>query len=135
MKVAVDQTGSAQDAWLRGLRYALVPSRTHSFSGKVSARVPYSHTQIATSYVWLENGYVTVVDPYGQAALQLQPFLNVQVRQPLPSVAFIPARVEALVDIRNLLAQGYTPVAAPGGEQLLLTPAYRSIRGGLSVSF
>jgi hypothetical protein len=76
-----------------------------------------------------------MVDPYGQADLQLQPFLDVQVRQPLPNLAFLPARIEAVADFRNLLAQGYSPLTQSGGMNLRLSSAYRSIRGGFSVEF
>jgi hypothetical protein len=66
--------------------------------------------------------------------LQLEPFLGIQIRQPLPTMAFLPAHIEALADFRNLLAQGYVPVSG-AGDKLVLTPAYRSFRGGFSVEF
>jgi hypothetical protein len=76
-----------------------------------------------------------MVDPQGQADMQLQPFLDVQVRQPLPALAFLPAHIEAVADFRNFLGQGYAPVAQSGESILLLGSAYKSIRGGLSVEF
>lgn len=125
----------AADRALPGnLREALSPDRSQSLAGKLSARVPVSKTQITTSYQWVQRGRVTGLDPYGQASLQLEPFLSVQIRQPLPTLAFLPAHVEALADFRNLLAQGYVPVSR-SSEQFSLTPAYRSFRGGFSVEF
>jgi hypothetical protein len=76
-----------------------------------------------------------MVDPYGQADLQLQPFLDVQIRQPLPALAFLPAHIEAVADFRNLIAQGYSPLTQSGEMTLLLSSAYRSVRGGFSVEF
>ncbi len=116
-------------------RRVLHAERSHSFAGKVAARVPYSKTQITTSYERLQGGRVTTVDPYGQADLQLQPFLSLQIRQPLPSLAFLPAHIEALADFRNLLGEGYAPMPQASGKLLLLTSAYRSFRGGFSVQF
>lgn len=116
------------------LRNALSLKRSQSVAGKVTARIPVSKTQITTSYQWIQRGRVTGLDPYGQANLQMEPYLGVEFRQPLPTLAFLPAHIEALADFRNLLAQGYTPVSQ-GGEQLILTPVYRSFRGGFSVQF
>ncbi len=110
-------------------------ARSQSLAGKVSTLVPFSRTRIITSYEWLQPGRVTSVDPYGQAALQVQPFLGIQIRQPLPTLAFLPAHIEALADFRNLLAQGYMPMTRSGEKPLLLTSAYRSFRGGFSVQF
>jgi hypothetical protein len=117
------------------LQEMLRDARSASVAGKVSARIPISHTQVTTSYEWVQRGRVTCLDPYGQASLQLQPFLGIQIRQPLPTLAFLPARIEALADFRNLLAQGYTPLAQSGEKPMLLSSAYRSFRGGFSVQF
>jgi hypothetical protein len=116
------------------LREALSVKRSQSVAGKVTARIPGSKTQITTSYQWVQAGRVTGLDPYGQANLQMEPYLGIQIRQPLPTLAFLPAHIEALADFRNLLAQGYSPVSQ-SGEQLILTPVYRSFRGGFSVQF
>jgi len=120
---------------LKNLRSVMRARRSQTLGGRVSARIPVSKTRIMTTYEWLPAGRVTEVDPYGQASLQIQPFLGVQIRQPLPALAFLPARIEALADFRNLLAQGYTTASNSGDESLILTPVYRSFRGGFSVQF
>ena len=117
------------------LQGVLKPVRSASLAGGVSARFPVTRTQLTTSYEWVQRGRVTMVDPYGQADLQLQPFLDVQIRQPLPTLAFLPAHIEAVADFRNLLAQGYSPLMQSGEMTLLLSSAYRSVRGGFSVEF
>jgi hypothetical protein len=117
------------------LRGVLNPVRSASLAAGVSARIPATRTQLTTSYEWVQRGRVTMVDPYGQADLQLQPFLDVQVRQPLPALAFLPAHIEAVAEFRNLLAQGYSPLTQSGEMTLLLSSAYRSLRGGFSVEF
>jgi hypothetical protein len=113
----------------------LQDKRSTSLAGKVSAHVPLTRTQVTTSYGWSQHDRVTTVDPYGQANSQLQPYLGVQIRQPLPNLGFIPAHIEALADFRNLLAQGYVPLAPAGEKPILLSSAYRSFRGGFSVQF
>lgn len=125
---------SATDRAQGTLRQVLSNDRSQSVAGKLTARIPVSKTQITTSYQWIQSGRVTGLDPLGQANLQLEPFLGIQIRQPLPTMAFLPAHIEALADFRNLLAEGYAPVTQ-GGERLILTPSYRSFRGGFSVQF
>ena len=116
-------------------RRLLRPVRSQTVAGRFTAHVPKFKTQITTSYQWMPRDRVTLVDPYGQANLQMQPYLGIQIRQPLPTLAFLPARVEALADFRNLLAQGYVPLTQAGDNPVILTSAYRSFRGGFSVQF
>ena len=71
----------------------------------------------------------------GRPVWRLQPYLGIQIRQPLPNLAFLPAKIEALADFRNLLGQGYTQFSQSGEDTLVLTPVYRSFRGGFSVQF
>ena len=59
---------------------------------------------------------LTGVDVFNASAGQTDPFLNLFVRQPLPHMRFMPGNMEALVDLRNLLAQGYVPVIGPDGR-------------------
>ena len=64
-----------------------------------------------------------------------EPGLNIHFRQPLPSFAGLPGRVEATADLQNLMAQGYVSLTAPGGQHMLLTQNPRALRGGLSFIF
>jgi len=118
-----DETGS-----VRGL---LRTTKTQTVGAKVSAQLPLTKTRVVTSYGWLPGGRVTSVDPYGQ----VRPNLDLEIRQPLPSIAFLPAHIEALADFENILAQGYVPMARTGDNPLVLTAAYRYFRGGFSVQF
>ena len=56
------------------------------------------------------------------------------VRQPLPQFPGLPGRIEAVADLRNLLAQGYLPVTA-GGRTGLLVNSPRAVRGGFNFIF
>ena len=129
---ARDVVSHAPETDLQGV---LKPVRSGSLAGRVSARIPVTRTQLTSSYEWVQRGRVTTLDPYGQADMQLQPFLDVQIRQPLPALAFLPGHIEAVADFRNLLAQGYSPLTQSGARTLLLSSAYKSVRGGFSVEF
>jgi hypothetical protein len=113
----------------------LRPQQTTSLTGKFSVEIPVTHTRIITSYERVPNDRVTLVDPYGEAMLQTQPYLGVQIRQPIPSPAFFPAHIEALADFRNLTEQGYVPVSPGGDKPVVLSSGYRCFRGGFSVQF
>jgi Carboxypeptidase regulatory-like domain len=114
------------------LRDFLRARSTQSFAGGITAKLPASHTRVTASYQWMPRGRVTDLDPLPDT--DIQPFLNVQIRQPLPAIEFLPARIEAVADFHNLLAEGYVPLAS-SEDRLVLTPAYRSFRGGFSVQF
>ncbi|HXH48334.1 MAG TPA: carboxypeptidase-like regulatory domain-containing protein [Terriglobia bacterium] len=108
---------------------------TQTVSGRFSTFVPRVNTQIISTYSWLPAGRVTVVDPYGQNRMEFQPFLGMQIRQPLPKIDMLPMRIIAIADFRNLLGQGSVSVRQANGRSVLLTPAYRSVRGGFAVQF
>ncbi len=110
-------------------------AKLHSLTGKFLLRIPVTESRIITSYQWMSRGVVSRVDPFGQAQLNVEPFLGLTIRQPLPMVSFLPGRIEAVADFRNLLAQGYIPIAQSGDEILFLAPSYRSFRGGFSLLF
>jgi len=108
---------------------------TQSVSGRFSTYIPGLNTQIISTYSWLPAGRITLVDSFGQSRMEFQPFLGIQVRQPLPRIDMLPLRIVAIADFRNLLGQGGVSIRQADGRTVLLTPAYRSIRGGFAVQF
>jgi len=81
--------------------------RHHALSAKFSGEIPGCKTRWITSYKWTSgSALVTPVDMFNASAGQADPYLSIFVRQPLPSTSFLPGKVEALVDVRNLLSQG-----------------------------
>ncbi|HET7099734.1 MAG TPA: hypothetical protein VFJ52_01175, partial [Terriglobia bacterium] len=108
---------------------------TQSVSGRFSTCIPGLNTQIVSTYSWLPAGRITLVDSIGQSRMEFQPFLGMQVRQPLPKIDMLPLRIVAIADFRNLLGQGGVSIRQADGRSILLTPAYRTIRGGFAVRF
>jgi hypothetical protein len=103
---------------------------------KLAGRVPKTRTSWLASYKWNSGSRVlTPVDEFNGSAGEADPYLNVFIRQPLPAPGFLPGQMEALVDLRNLLAQGYVPVLGQDGHTLYLVQSARSIRGGLAFNF
>ena len=66
---------------------------------------------------------------------QSDPFLNIFLRQPIPTMGFLPSHMEAIIDVRNLLAQGYIPVLGQDGQTVYLVQSARSVRGGVAFAF
>jgi len=114
------------------LRENLTTRYRQSLAGGVTARIPRSRTQLTASYKWLGGPTVSALDPYGESIYHMDPYLSMQIRQPLPSI--IPGHMEVEANVGNLLAQGYVPVATGDGN-VVLVPSYRYFRGGLSVQF
>jgi carboxypeptidase family protein len=114
------------------LREMLRTVPRHSLGGSVTAKIPHTNTKVDAGYKWVNGETVSRVDAYGESLYQLDPFLHVGVRQPLPKFAL--GRWEAEADCDNLLAQGNLTVLTRDGR-VSLVPAFRSFRGGLSVQF
>lgn len=121
-------------AW-QNLAQALATSREHSAGGKLSGFVPVSRTRWIASYKWTSGNALSAVDAFNASPGQTDPYLSVFIRQPIPSTALIPAKMEALLDMRNVLAQGYVPVNGQDGRTVYMVQAARSLRGGLAFTF
>jgi hypothetical protein len=72
------------------------------------------------------------VDAYGESIYNVDPYLNLEVRQPLPTL--FQCHMELMANIGNLLAQGYIPLTTNDGNVILVS-SYRYFRGGLSLQF
>lgn len=130
--VAADAAGpvSLLDAQRR-----ISTQRRHSLAAKFSGTIPQSHTRWIASYRWINGTALTPVDMFNSSPGQSDPFVNLFVRQPIPSMGFLPAHMEAIIDVRNLLAQGYIPVIGQDGQTVYLVQAARSVRAGVAFTF
>lgn len=117
------------------MRATLRQERRHAVAAKLSGNVHRSKTRWITSYRWTNGRALTPVDWFDASPGQADPYLSIFVRQPVPQIGFLPGNMEVLVDVRNLLAQGYVPVVGRDGQTLYLVQAARSVRGGLAFSF
>ncbi len=123
---------SRSDVSLQQAQQWISTVRRHALAAKLSGTVPRSHTRWIASYRWVNGQAITPVDMFNSSPGQSDPFLNIFIRQPIPAFG---GRMEALIDIRNLLAQGYVPVVGRDGQTVYLVDSARSIRGGVSFSF
>lgn len=102
---------------------------TLSFSGTLDG----TKTRWRASYRWQPDSTVTAVAPYAMNATG--PYLNVYVRQPIRLGGNGVTGFEALIDVSNLLAEGYRPFLLKDGSVLIFAQGQRCIRGGLAFTF
>jgi hypothetical protein len=76
---------------------------------------------------------VTDVAPFAEDAAL--PFLNARLRQPIHVTRDGSGGLEAFLEVRNLLAQGYRPYILSDGSLLLFADDQRSLRAGLAFTF
>jgi hypothetical protein len=109
--------------------------RRHAIAAKLKGTIPRTHTNWIASYRWVNGTALTPVDMFNASPGQADPYLNFFIRQPIPTMGFLPAHMEILVDVRNLLAQGYMPVMGQDGQTVYLVQSARSVRGGVTITF
>jgi len=107
----------------------------HALGGKISGSAPRTKTRWVASYGWTGGRALTQVDMFNSSAGQIDPFLDLFVRQPIPGTGGLPGRMDLIVEVHNLLAQGYVPVFGQDGRTLYLVQSARAVRGGVAFSF
>lgn len=126
---------AAPSPHLEEARDSSVVRYRHSLTGKVSGSTPCIKTHWIASYGWTSGRALTPVDMFNSSAGQADPFLNLFFRQPIPGTSSLPGHMDVLVEVRNLLAQGYVPVFGNDGHTVYLVQSARAVRGGVAFSF
>ncbi len=124
---AADERSIAQ--MLAGLKPTLTPAMTVAAEGSLQKTATYWRA----SYRWQRADTVTAVNPYASPASDA--YLSVLLRQPIRVGRILPGGTQAVIDMRNLLAQGYCPFVTPDGSTLFFAQADRSIAGGIAFTF
>lgn len=125
---------SRPDVELQDARDFIRSERRQAAAAKLSGTVPRSKTHLVASYRYTDGRALTPVDLFNTSAGQADPYLNLFIRQPIPS-SLLAGHLDFLVDLRNLLAQGYVPVMGSDGHTVYLVQSARSIRGGVAFNF
>jgi hypothetical protein len=123
------------DIELQDARQWMRVERRHSMAAKFSGTIPRSKTRWIASYRWVNGSGLTQVDMFNASAGRSDPYLNVFLRQPIPGTGFLPGKMEAIIDLRNLLAEGYVPVMGQDGQTVYLVQSARAVRGGVAFTF
>ena len=123
------------EARLQDARESSVVRYRHALDAKLSGSTPCTKTRWIASYGWTSGRALTSVDMFNTSAGQADPFLDVFLRQPIPGTSSLPGHMDVVVEIRNLLAQGYVPVFGQDGHTVYLVQSARAVRGGVAFSF
>jgi hypothetical protein len=103
------------------------------YSAAFGGKLQHAGTEWQASYRWQQPGSLTAVDPFNKNLPN--PYLSFYLRQPIHCRYVLPNGMEALVDVRNLLAEGYRPFVTDDGSVLYFAQASRAVEGGLSFTF
>ena len=133
--LALSQPDVPQPVSLQEAQQWITTVRRHALAAKFNGTVPRLHTRWIASYRWVNGQALTPVDMFNASPGQSDPYVSLFLRQPIPSMGFLTGHVEALIEVRNLLAQGYVPVMGQDGQTVYLVQAARSVRGGLAFNF
>lgn len=120
---------------LQEVRRHIRPAQQSWVMLRVTSTLPLTGTHVAAGYLWTDYRSLTPAHFYLTRRFQPDAGLNVRVRQPIPRGPWLPGRLEATAELRNLLAQGYLCLAAANGRPVVLTHSPRAVRGGVSFIF
>ncbi len=126
---------NGEKATIENVREQSVTRNRHVLSGKLNGTTPHTKTRWIASYGWTSGRALTPVDMFNASAGQADPFLDVFFKQPIPCTRALQGHMDVVVEIRNLLAQGYVPVFGQDRRTVYLVQSARSVRGGLAFNF
>jgi len=107
--------------------------RAQTFSLSLSGTLEGTGTRWRASYRWQPEETVTQVAPFAQNAAE--PYLNLHLNQQIRLHSDGSGGIEAVLDMRNLLAQGYRPYLLSDGSLLIFAQDQRSISAGVAFNF
>ncbi len=109
------------------------PRRAPMYSISLSGTLDGTGTRWHASYRWQPEDTVTQIAPFAVNAAE--PFLNVHMRQSVSGRREGGRSVDVIVDVRNLLAQGFRPCVLSDGSVLMFAQDQRGFSGGFAFTF
>ena len=125
--------GPTSSTALASLLSSAHPRRAQTYAISLSGILDRSGTRWRATYRWQPESTVTNVASFRENAEE--PYLNLHLRQALRLHRDAAGRFEALLNLRNLLAQGYQPYVLSDGSVLVFAQAQRGVSGGLAFTF
>jgi hypothetical protein len=107
------------------------PRHAQMYAISLSGTLEGTGTRWRASYRWQPADTVTPIAPYSVGAIE--PYLNIHLRQPV-STHHEGVNVEALLDLNNLLAEGYRPYLI-NGSAVVFAQDQRSVGAGVAFTF
>src|SRR3569833_602816 len=107
------------------------PRRAQMYAISLSGTLEGTGSRWRASYRWQPPDTVTAIAPYSIGAIE--PYLNLHLRQPIATHSY-GVNVEALLNVGNLLAEGYRPYITNSG-MVVFAQDQRSIGAGVAFTF
>jgi hypothetical protein len=121
--------GFKQAAELAEIRNQLESRPFHSVAARFKADLDATQTEITAVYRWVSGFSASRIDPYQRLVEYNDPTLSVSIAQNLPTLRMFPAKLQAIVDARNLFEQSF----GPQHTQIAQYP--RLLKGGINIKF
>ncbi|MDE3061677.1 MAG: carboxypeptidase regulatory-like domain-containing protein [Acidobacteriota bacterium] len=118
---------------LSQLLAAAHPRRVQTYALSLSGTLDGTNTHWSATYRWQPADTVTPVAPFAGDALE--PYLAIRLRQPIRERAEGGGGIDAVLDVSNLLAEGYRPYVLPDGSTLIFAQGQRAIGAGIVFTF
>ena len=112
---------------------AFKPQQTQSVTLRLQGASARTGTNWRAAYRLQSGATVNAVDLFDSGVADA--YLSLFLRQSLHLGRIFPGGVDAVVDVKNLLAQGYHPFLTTDGNTLFFAQVNRSVRGGLCFYF
>ena len=101
----------------------------HVVTARVKTDIELTQTAVTAVYRWTSGFSLAPIDPYQRFAEYNDPTLSVTIAQDLPSLGIFPAKVQAIVDARNLFEPSF------GSRRTLHAGHPRLLKGGIHFKF
>jgi len=131
--LASSQPVAAGEPLAAALLESAHPRHVQTYSISLSGTLEGTGTRWRATYRWQPESTVTSVASFSQDAGD--PYLNLMLHQPIHIRRDGSGGFEAIVNLRNLLAQGYRPYLLSDGSVLVFAQDQRGISGGLAFNF
>lgn len=122
-----------QRSALNDVLASVASHHAQTYSISLSGTLEGTGTRWQASYSWQPEETITPVAPFTEDAAE--PFLNLHLRQPIRITRDGSQGLEALLDVQNLLAQGYQPYILSDGSLLFFAQTPRNLSAGLAFTF
>ncbi len=109
------------------------PRYVQAYALDLSGVLDGTKTHWRATYRWQPDDTVTEVAPF--AANAVTPYLSLHLAQPIHITRDGAGGIEMLIEVRNLLAEGYRPYVLSDGSLLFFAQDQRCFRGGLGFTF
>jgi hypothetical protein len=101
----------------------------HVVTARFTTDVDLTQTSVTAVYRWTSGFPMAPIDPYQRFAEYNDPTLSLTIAQDLPNLKILPAKVQAIVDARNLFEPSF------GSRRTIHAGYPRLFRGGIHIKF